>query len=103
MSDNVPNYTDAMVTQMTDLYTSVPTLDTAKKIADDFGKSPKSVIAKLVSLGIYQKAERTTKTGAKPVQKAQLVKLIEAHYGFEMKSLVKATKIDLQNLVDNLD
>lgn len=102
MTNDTVNYTDEMIASMTEEYSATPTLDTAKKIADNFGKSTKSVVAKLVSLGIYQKAERKTKSGAKPIQKAQLVKAIEAHYGFEMKSLVKATKIDLQNMVDNL-
>ena len=96
------NYTDDMVKAMTDTYNENPTLDTARTIADDLGKSTKSVVAKLVSLGIYKKAERVTKTGAKPIQKRTLVKAIETHYGFEMPSLVKAKKIDLQNMVDNL-
>jgi len=95
------NYTDEMVASMTEAYSSNPTLDTARKIANDFGKSTKSVVAKLVSMGIYQKAEKKTKTGGKPIQKATLVKQIESHYGFAMPSLVKATKIDLQNMVNS--
>ena len=102
MTDTNVNYTDDMVTTMTETYEATPTLATAKSIAEDMGKSTKSVVAKLVSLGIYQKAERKTKTGAKPIQKATLVKTIEEHYGFTMPSLVKATKIDLQKLVDNI-
>ena len=96
------NYTDKMVELMTKAYDADPTLENARTIADDLGKSTKSVVAKLVSLGIYQKAERKTKTGGKPIQKRTLVKAIETHYGFEMPSLVKAKKIDLQNMVDNL-
>jgi len=102
MTDMTPNYTDAMVSDMTDRYTGSPDLATAREIAKDFGKSTKSVVAKLVSLGIYKKAEKASKTGKPVIQKATLVKMIEAHYGFEMSSLVKATKIDLQNMVDNL-
>lgn len=95
MTDTTVNYTDDMVTAMTDRYNAVPTLDTARAIADDFGKSTKSVVAKLVSLGIYKKADRKTKTGAPVIQKADLVKAINASTGLQLDSLVKATKADL--------
>ena len=102
MTDTTPNYTEAMTADMTDRYNADPTLDTARAIAKDFGKSTKSVVAKLVSLGIYKKAEKVTKAGKPVVQKATLVKAIEAHYGFAMPSLVKATKTDLLALASNL-
>ena len=97
------NYTDEMVADMTERYEADPTLDNVKAIAADFGKSTKSIVAKLVSLGIYQKAERKTKNGQPIIQKAALVKQIEAHYGFEMPSLVKATKADLQHLASAIN
>ena len=96
------NYTDEMVATMVETYEANPNIDTVKDIAEDMGKSVKSVVAKLVSLGVYQKAERTAKNGKPVVQKAALVKMIEQHYGLEAPSLVKATKIDLQKLVDGI-
>ena len=102
MTDTIANYTDEMVTSMTETYSANPTLDTAKSLAADMGKSTKSVVAKLVSLGIYKKAEKKSKSGNPVIQKATLVKQIETHYGFALPSLIKATKTDLQNMVDNL-
>ena len=92
------NYTDQMVTEMTSTYLENPTLDTAREIASHLGKSTKSVVAKLVSLGIYKKAVRATKSGSPVVQKATLVKEIEKATGLTMPSLVKATKADLLQL-----
>ena len=89
-------------TQMMAEYSLEPNRSTVDTLANELGKSTKSIIAKLVSLGVYKKAERTTKTGAKIVSKAELVSQIESHYGFELPSLVKATKNDLQTLADNL-
>ena len=100
MTDITPNYTEAMTADMTDRYNADPTLDTARAIAKDFGKSTKSVVAKLVSLGIYKKAEKASKTGKPVIQKAQLVARITKATGMEMPSLVKATKDDLFRLID---
>jgi len=94
------NYSDKMVAEMESAYTENPTMDTVKHLASTMGKTDKSIIAKLVSLGVYKKKERATKSGAKIVTKADLVSQINTHFGMELPSLVKATKIDLQNLVD---
>jgi len=96
------NYSDEMVETMVATYEAAPTIDTARTLAEDMGKSVKSVVAKLVSLGVYKKKERIAKNGGKIVQKAQLVKMIQDHYGIEVPSLQKATKIDLQKMVDSI-
>ena len=46
--------------------------------------------------------ERKTKTGEPIVRKAELVALIEEHFGDNFPSLVKSTKADLQKLVERL-
>ena len=104
MSKNtVKNYTKEQEAQMMAEYALEPNRSTVDTLATELGKSAKSIIAKLVSLGVYKKAERTTKSGAKIVSKAELVAQIESHYGFELPSLVKATKADLTSLADNLN
>ena len=45
---------------------------------------------------------RKTKTGEPIVRKAELVAQIESYFEDEMPSLVKATKADLQKLVEKL-
>ena len=96
------NYTKEQEASMIAEYKMNPTRATVDVIAEDLGKSVKSVIAKLVTLKVYVKAVKTTKTGKPVIRKTALVEKINAHFGFEMPSLVKATKADLQNMVDNL-
>jgi len=99
----VKNYTKEQEAKMMADYSIEPTRSTVEELSTELGKSSKSIIAKLVSLGVYKKMVKVTKSGKPVTRKGELVKQINEHYGFEMPSLVKATKIDLQNLVDNLN
>ena len=67
-----------------------------------FGKSVRSIIAKLSREGIYVSQPRVTKTGEPVVRKAELVAQINAHFQIDLPTLVKASKADLQKLVDHL-
>jgi len=96
------NYTEKMVTTMHEVYTAEPTRDSVEALAKTFGKSTRSIIAKLSREGIYIPMERKTKTGEPIVRKAELVAQIESYFEDEMPSLVKATKADLQKLVEKL-
>ena len=103
MTTENKNYTKEQEASMIAEYKMNPTRATVDVIAEDLGKSVKSVIAKLVTLKVYVKAVKTTKTGKPVIRKTALVEKINSHFGFEMPSLVKATKDDLQNMVDNLN
>jgi len=94
------NYTDEMVAEMHELYTANPTRETVDIIANNFGKSVRSVIAKLSREGIYVSQPRVTKTGEPVVRKAELVAQVEEHFGIQLPTLVKASKADLQTLLD---
>ena len=98
-SVRVPNYTDAMVTRMVTEYTASPSRDTVNALAREMNKNQRSIIAKLVREGVYKAQERTTKSGAPGVRKAELVSEIAALTGTSVDSLVKASKADLQRLV----
>ena len=102
MTTENKNYTKDQEASMIAEYKMNPTRATVDVIAEDLGKTVKSVIAKLVTLKVYVKAVKTTKTGKPVIRKTALVEKINAHFGFAMPSLVKATKQDLQNMVDNL-
>jgi hypothetical protein len=52
---------------------------------------------------VYKTEAKVSKSGVPVVSKKDLVAQIEAHYGFALPSFAKATKVDLQNLVDNLN
>jgi hypothetical protein len=96
------NYTKEQEASMIAEYKMNPTRATVDVIAEDLGKTVKSVIAKLVTLKVYVKAVKVSKSGKPTVSKKDLVKIINEHYGFEMPSLTKATKQDLTLLVENL-
>ena len=96
------NYTDEMVADMTEQYQANPTRDTVYSLAKQFGKTTRSIIAKLSREGVYVAQPRTTKTGEPVVSKAQFVSAIEAHFDIAMPTLVKSGKQDLQKLAEAL-
>lgn len=93
------NYSDEMVTEMHSLYEANPTRETVEILAEKFGKSVRSIIAKLSREGIYVSQPRVTKTGEPVVRKSELVAQIEDHFDIEVPTLVKASKADLQTLI----
>ena len=93
------NYTDTMVNQMHEVYLKNPTRESVEFLANKFGKSTRSVIAKLSREGIYVPMERKAKNGEPIVHKHELVAQIEEYFSIEVPSLEKATKADLQKLV----
>ena len=96
------NYSDEVVAIMTEQYVANPTRETVDALAQQFGKSVRSIIAKLSREGVYIAQPKVTKTGEPVVRKAELVALIESNFGIEVPSLVKASKADLQRLIDSL-
>ena len=99
---NAKNYTEEMVSEMTTAYTENPTRETVDALAEQFGKTTRSIIAKLSREGVYIAQPRTTKSGEPVVSKSELVAQIQEHFGIELPTLVKAGKQDLQRLVDSL-
>ena len=79
-----------------------PTRETVDILAKQFGKTVRSIIAKLSREGVYIAQPRVTKSGEPVVRKAELVAQINAKLGEEFPTLVKASKVDLQNLVNHL-
>lgn len=98
-STKVVNYTDEMVDVIVAEYEANPVRATVDTLAVRFGKTPRSIIAKLSTLGIYQAPARVTKTGKPVVKKEALVAEIVAAVGVDLPSLVKANKQDLEALV----
>ena len=96
------NYSDADITMITEEYQLEPTRETVDSLAARLEKTPRSVIAKLSALGVYQKAERVTKRGEPVVMKAELVAQVQNAIGRELPSLNKMTKVDLQFMIDAL-
>jgi hypothetical protein len=96
------NYTEAMTEKMVAQYTANPSRDTVDAIANELGKNARSVIAKLSREGVYKAQPRVTKSGEPVVRKAELLAEIQDTLGVELPSLVKASKADLQRLIDTI-
>jgi hypothetical protein len=94
----IVNYTESQTTELVSAYLDSPTAETVASFAVTFGKSVRSIVAKLSREGVYMKAERTTKSG-EPIQKKDatadaigaVLMLTEA----ETESLTKANKTAL--------
>jgi len=97
------NYTDEMVAQMINAYEANPSRETVDMLAGEMGKSVRSIIAKLSREGVYVAQPKVTKTGEPVVRKQELVASLQSHFGIEIPTLVKASKADLQRLVDSID
>ena len=96
------NYTTEMVKHMTTLYVANPNRETVDVLANEFGKSVRSIIAKLSREGVYVAQERKTKSGEPVIRKADLVSQLEEHFGITLSSLAKASKTDLTFLVETI-
>ena len=96
------NYTQEMIDTMMTEYTANPNRATVDALAEQFDKTARSVISKLSTLGIYQKAERVTKRGEPVIKKEVYIAQIQDALGIELASFDKMTKVDLQNLADML-
>ena len=96
------NYSEEMIATMTERYTANPNRATVDALAEEFDKTARSVISKLSTLGIYQKAERVTKRGEPIIKKEVYIAQIQEALGIELASFDKMTKSDLQDLADML-
>ncbi len=96
------NYTNEQVSYMIDKYNESPTRDTVEILAEELGKSTKSIIGKLSREGVYQKAQYVSKTGEFPITKKELVvKISDAIDGEleRLEGLEKSPKKELKYLL----
>lgn len=102
MTEKTVNYTPEMTASMVEAYAAGVTVE---KIAEDMGKTVRSVVAKLSREGVYRKKEYTSKSGDKPVRKDATADQIGAVVGLsegEIDSLTKANKTALLKILAKL-
>ena len=87
-------YTQEQTAQLLEKYQAGQTVD---ELALMLGKSVRSVVAKLSREGVYQKKIAAAKSTV--TKKLELVLQLELFAGVELKSLQKATREDLEKLV----
>ncbi len=98
----VVNYTPEQTVALIARYQSG---ETVENLATSFGKTARSIIAKLSREGVYQKKEYASKTGEKPVKKDVVADAIGAILRLsegEVESLAKANKTALRKIFDAL-
>ena len=92
-----PNYTEAQVKALRG--SGKIDLEAAKKFAQDWGKSPKSIIAKEVSLGVYAAMPKAAKVGKRPTKADLVAAILKATQADSLDGLEKAPAIALNNLL----
>jgi len=100
-SEKTVTYTPEMTAELVEAYKASPTETTVATLAEKFGKSVRSIVAKLAREEVYV-AKATTKTAAKVATKADLIKRIEKTLELEdgaLDSLEKGSKAALEALV----
>lgn len=94
----VVNYTPEMTAAMVEAYVAAPTAATVEILAEKFGKTIRSVVAKLSREKVYVAKTYVTKTGAPAVKKDETADAIGAVLSLteaEIESLTKANKTAL--------
>lgn len=94
MSKNVAvNYTPEMTSEIVSAYVAEPTKETVEALATQFGKTARSIVAKLSREGVYVKAA-PVKNVEKRVTKAEQIEALAEKLGVpseKLESLEKAT------------
>ena len=96
-------YTAEQTVELVEAYKVEPTQETVTLYAEKFGKTVKSVIAKLSREGVYKKKEYVSKTGEKPVKKEELATEFMELFGLseaEADSIAKANKTALKKILE---
>tara|TARA_X000001382_G_C3144337_1_gene170735 strand:- start:232 stop:549 length:318 start_codon:yes stop_codon:yes gene_type:complete len=79
------NYNDRETEYLVETYRQTPTPETVTMLADELGKSNKSIIGKLSREGVYQRSVYVSKSGEAPITKIDLVSLIASNLDLEDK------------------
>ena len=96
----VVNYTEAQTEQLHNLYAELGTAG-LDKIADQLGKSVRSVRAKLVRDGLYTAGEKASASKATGPSKKEILRDFETA-GFDPTGLEGATKEALARILNHI-
>ncbi len=92
-------YTAEQTSELVAAYKASATPETVAIFAEKFGKTVKSIVAKLAREGVYKKAEKASSVSKSGMQKDEIVIALELMVGAELKSFGNATKKDLETLM----
>lgn len=103
MAEKTVNYTPEQTAVLVSRYVDEGV--TVEALAQEFGKTVRSIVAKLSREGVYKKKEYTSKTGERPVKKDETADKIGVLVGLsegEVDSLTKANKGALLKILAKL-
>ena len=95
------NYTDEHTKYIVDHYALHPNMKTVAYLAEELGKSTKSIIGKLSREGVYERSAYKSKSGEAPITKAEICSNIAENLGIDLEcleGLEKAPKATLKAL-----
>ena len=105
-SPKAVNFTNEQTAELKSAFLALASASEQKTLVENFatkfGKNTRSIIAKASNLGVYKKAEKVTKTGAKIETKAEIVTRIAEKFGKSeqvLASLESATKQALYEIL----
>ena len=104
MSDKTVNYTPEMTAALVDAYKASPTVETVEAFAAKFGKTQRSIIAKLSRAGVYVSPASQEEKGER-VKKNTLIDTLTDMVGLteaEATSLEKASRAVLTKVIEAL-
>lgn len=96
-------YTAEQTAELVTAYVKNPSAETVATFAEKFGKTVKSIVAKLSREKVYQAKEYVSKTGEKPVKKDELANEFQTLFSLtdgEADSLTKANKTALAKILN---
>lgn len=92
-------YTTEITEDLISTYNENPTLETVAALALKYEVPDRSIIAKLSSLGVYQKKQYLTKRGEPPVKKDEYIERIGTLLGVNLDMLESLEKVNKSVLV----
>ena len=98
-------YTIEQLAEIVEIYKETPTLETVNSLAKHYDIPPRSIIAKLSSMGIYKKKEYTNKRGETPTRKEEYIERISTMLDIDLAlldSMEKVTKMALVKLDERI-
>lgn len=103
-TEKIANYTVEQTAELVNAYVAAPTEATVKAFAEKFGKSARSIVAKLAKEKVY--VSKAKEAGKRDMLKSEMVDKIATLVGKtaeQMDSLEKATGPALKAVIEALE
>lgn len=103
-TEKTVNYTEAQTVELVQAYVATPTDETVKSFAEKFGKTTRSIVAKLAKEKVY--VSKTKEAGKRDMLKSEMITKIATLVGKseeQLESLEKATGVALKAVIEALE